>query len=60
MESAEIPDEEEEDETVSAEMEIAGETETPAEPAIAEEKPAVAEEQPAETKTEESTEATAN
>lgn len=53
MESAEIPDEEEEDETVSAEMEIAGETETPAEPAVAEE-------QPAETKTEESTEATAN
>ena len=60
MESAEIPDEEEEDEAVSAEMEIAGETETPAEPAIAEEPPAVAEEQPAETKTEESTEATAN
>lgn len=46
IESADIPDEEEEDEPVSAEMEIAGETETPAE-------------QPVET-TEESTEATAN
>jgi small subunit ribosomal protein S2 len=53
MESADIPDEEEEeDEPVSAEMEITSETETPAEPAAAEE-------QPAETKTEESTEATA-
>lgn len=32
IESAEIPDEEEDDEAVSAEMEIAGEAETPAEP----------------------------
>jgi small subunit ribosomal protein S2 len=59
IESADIPDEEEEedepvsDEPVSAEMETASETDTPAEPAVAEE-------QPAETKTEENTEATAN
>jgi len=54
IESADIPDEEEEeDEPVSAEMEIKSETDKPAEPAVAEE-------QPAETKTEESTEATAS
>ncbi|MFN0139033.1 MAG: 30S ribosomal protein S2 [Pyrinomonadaceae bacterium] len=60
IESAEIPDEEEDDEAVSAEMEVAGETATAAEPAVAEEQPAVAEEQPAEPTTEESTEATAS
>ena len=52
MESVDIPDEEEEDEPVSAEMEIAGGTETPVEPDAADA-------QTAETATEESTEATA-